>query len=433
MAVRLSLNRYAPSWAVLHCLGIPCPTTCWPREVQCPLCSSPRMDICSDLGHEGEWHVCPDCGSSGDLIQLAARAWDTDEHCAIRRLAELGVPFPPEEIAWPGVLKYLTNYVHRRRRVSDFVNNRSRNFLSTSAETTRLAKELGIRWSSQGCVRRMGRFIFESNAVEMSRLLQPHVKDQATATSGSGRLFRGRKWRNLLVVPFGDFPGRVTGFLMIGRDGGPEDIVFRSVYSDRCVTRNGRNYVQVEAGLAMSEVLHQTTYRRKLFGYNVIVSVDPLAALAIQAWHLRDNKRPLPLVGAYHGSLPPTRFGNCRPVCSQHVWWCQPRRSYIFWHPRPTPELFSLACRPAGKVSLVPPPDRRRYLQPHIWLQEVQRNARPWRDVLVETLEKLPYHELPGFIEALGSRFSLFEYITGDHASAVQKILRNQTVLHTAG
>ena len=433
MAVRHSLNRYAPSFAVLPCLGIRCPTTCWPRVVQCLLCGSPRMDIYSDFDHDGEWHLCRDCGSSGDLIQLAARTWNTDEYGAVQRLAELGVPFPPEEIEWPGIQKYVTNHVDRRRRITEFVNNRSRDFLSTSAETTRLAKELGLRWSSGGCVRRMGRFIFESNVVEMSQLLQPHVKDQTTATSGSGRVFRGRKWRNVLVIPFGDFPGRVTGFLMLGRDGGPEDIVFRSVYCDRCVTRDGRNHVPVEAGLAMSEVLHQPTYRRELFGYNFIVSVNPLAALAIQSRHLRDNELPLPLVGAYDGLLPPTRFGNCRPVCSQYVWWCQPRRSYIFWHPRLTPELFSLACRPAGKVSVVPPPDHRRRLLPHVWLQEVQRSARPWRDVLVETLEQLPRHELPGFIKALGSRFPLFEYVTGDYASAVQKILRNHTVLRTAG
>ena len=61
------------------------------------MCGSPRMDIYSDFDHDGEWHVCLGCGSSGDLIELAARAWDTDECGAIKHLADLGVPIPPEE------------------------------------------------------------------------------------------------------------------------------------------------------------------------------------------------------------------------------------------------------------------------------------------------------------------------------------------------
>jgi hypothetical protein len=67
--------------------------------------------------------------------------------------------------------------------------------------------------------------------VRADQLFRPHVETLGDVTNGGNRTVVGDGWGELLAIPLSDLPGRISGYLFIGRDGRMEDIVFRPLYT----------------------------------------------------------------------------------------------------------------------------------------------------------------------------------------------------------
>ena len=105
----------------------------------------------------------------------------------------------------------------------------------------------------------------------------------------------------MLVIAFQDLPGRICGFLFIGRNADPAagDLVYKPLKfgSSRQGTR--------QAGLAMLPSL--LAEPSPLLGDKAFVMTDPFVALRLQLRYMRSQSSMLPLVLAYFGPRAATR------------------------------------------------------------------------------------------------------------------------------
>ncbi len=175
MRLNQIINNAAHWPLVATCLGAKCIPGPWPQRAPCPLCRQGYMDIHLDPVAGGEWHHCRSCSSAGNLIELAARVWKTDVPGALRQLEDRGLRFGDRRLSDGEINYYCREHVERRNRVARYAQTPTSDFIPQSSEAIRLARTLGLTWATAGRVRRMGRFIRESHAVELSGLLRPHV------------------------------------------------------------------------------------------------------------------------------------------------------------------------------------------------------------------------------------------------------------------
>ena len=73
-APRTSLNVHLPWPQTADLLGLGRADAALPARTACPLCHHRRLQVYEDGLCGGAWFACPDCGRSGDLIELAAAA-----------------------------------------------------------------------------------------------------------------------------------------------------------------------------------------------------------------------------------------------------------------------------------------------------------------------------------------------------------------------
>ena len=56
------------------------------------------------------------------------------------------------------------------------------------------------------------------------------LKKGESLNAGRGRVFKGKDWNDVLVIPFYTAPGRIHAFMFIGRDAqAPDDFVLKRV------------------------------------------------------------------------------------------------------------------------------------------------------------------------------------------------------------
>jgi len=61
-----------------------------PAVAQCPICRLGLVRIYHDHISGGQWHWCPSCGGSGDMIELAAKAWGLSITATVIKLHRIG-------------------------------------------------------------------------------------------------------------------------------------------------------------------------------------------------------------------------------------------------------------------------------------------------------------------------------------------------------
>src|SRR3954451_6741999 len=85
-------TAYVEWTSLLQTLGCPASGPALPCRVRCPVCAGRRLGVYDDRLVGGVWHHCPDCGTRGDGLDLAAAAWQCSRPVAVRRLKNLGLP-----------------------------------------------------------------------------------------------------------------------------------------------------------------------------------------------------------------------------------------------------------------------------------------------------------------------------------------------------
>jgi ssDNA-binding Zn-finger/Zn-ribbon topoisomerase 1 len=385
------VNANIAWYKLLPLLGVTVDAGSLPARVQCPLCDG-ELDLYQDSTYGGTWHHCLNCQSTGDMIELAAKKWNTDCQTTLISLERHGFSMRRNASTLDSYQQTLNLRERMRKYHSDAGVAMSQNPSELHPQLQKCDLIQGLRpavWQP-----RMGKFVGCSDYQDAQRMFRPAAKGKTSMTNGYTCLFRGKMWKHVFAIPYQDLPGHYSGWLFIGRGCAPEDYAFRPLNDDR----NAKSTPMAEAGLAMFDVLYQQTYQRELFGKAVFVFEDVLLALKLQSIHMKHHGVPLPLVATYTGTV--QNKSRQQLVRSREVWKVRPNRPYIFWHSKFSVHTINNASRCHGRVQFC---DRfhRETTWNHRWLAAAQQEAVPWQTALQDHIDTLSDPELGGLLPQL--------------------------------
>lgn len=340
-----------------------------PALVTCPLCQGHALRVYEDQAVRGAWFHCGACGAGGDGVSFAATVWKTDVAGAVTRLVAAGLLPAGSEAAVPA---YLAGVAARRQRVADFWATASRHLPGwESPGAAALARAVGVNLGIPEERWRVGMATLVGAAP--ARAVEQTFNPAGLAGGGGGgvrnrRVFVGRGWRDVLVLPYYSAAGRISGFGLVGRGGGPGDRVFAPVRSNELVARR-------DAGLYAPHAAE---------GHPTVVAVpDDVLALRLHSRHFSTSGRFLGLVAWTDDGTNATG----RPC-----WQQLNGKRVVHW----VRDIDAAVVRQAfffdADVSTAGPEhaDREaflaycRQLDPPDLLRRVARAARPWRYALAD-------------------------------------------------
>ena len=381
-----SLNSLVP-WAILlDQLELAVPPPVLPARAQCPLCKQEQLIITEDYLAGGQWFRCRNCKKSGDMIELAAKAWGLSIPGTVIKLSQNGFDLPVDDATVHG---YLTGHIEYREQLRKLWRQAQSYIYHDSITLRWLLSELRLphefpmeRWDA-GPAKILG----GERCITIEETLLPESvvccgNEQVPRCRSSRRVFKGGGWKEALMLPFYTAPGRLCAFGFLGqRKNGRTDYVFRHLNVTPFVNQPVR-----EAGLA----LHPDTRKLAVEWQHTVFAVsDPLVYLQLQLGQFQHSKLPLPLVlwqdvaGKPHVRTHDAweMFGNCR---------------IVFWDPALTLPTLRQAIAVDGWIATCGPrrdgaEELRDYLYrclPTILCGQLQKHALPWPKALAKAMRK---------------------------------------------
>lgn len=367
----LALNMFVTPSTVLRLMGVEPPSEALPLTVHCPFCRRPRLTFYEDTILGGAWHYCFHCQRAGDSIDLLSAVWDMSTQGTVERLVREGIPLPATATTPEAVSRYITAGPHQWRSAEMFwkqckeyyATQRKSRQLNILREAFRLYSDaVGKLWKDGP-----GRFLGASHLSNANATLTHGPLDPVFPQ-------KTRPWKDALVLPFNDVPGRICGFWLAARSGDVNkgDVVYRTMaYGTR---------KRVEAGLYGAWAVDESGLP---YGNRVIAVWCPAMAARLQIRWLNVNQKPMPLV-AWHDS------GKYRTGLS--AWQALlPGRQLVFWCLDLDAATLHQAILADGDVSIIrldygtTPQQVDHYVrlhQPHDLGRKIIKFARPWREAL---------------------------------------------------
>jgi hypothetical protein len=360
------MSRYFGWSQVLPLLGIPVESTILPTAVRCSSCrQDSSLHIYKDTRFGGEWCHCRYCGFHGDMIELAAAAWKLDLPAALNRLRNHGIELPSTPQALRLRERYLAEVVFRRQ-VDEYWQRCRHAVLDLDNKAAQQFEQcLPILRSTERSdwLRGPGRFIGTANYRDVVRFFRQSPWTKLVR-------FTGEHWGQIAVLPFYDLPGRLTGFLFVGRNGqqAAGDYVYKPIYPDAPI-----------AGISIIDGAMQPGHPN--LGHTLFVINDPVFAIRLQLRWLKTNPRLLPLVCTYNADKLPT--GN--------VWDSWAVRDRIFWAVQRDNNFWQHAYHAGGRVSQLQITDLEQqrglnHRTPLDWLRKFKESAVSWRTAIEQHL-----------------------------------------------
>jgi len=379
---------------VLPILAIDAKPAPMPLVVRCPQCDSLRMRIYNDTTLGGHWHYCPTCKASGDMIGLAARTWKCNLTEAVSRLAAAGVSFPTEHTSSASIQRYEEHTVGVQVRCQELLEQGAEALAMGQINPSYIIQQLGLLKDQDKSYwrHRMGRFMTGATCNDALSVGRPADKGRPRAHKQCK--FAGGHWGQLIGIPFHDLPRRFMGYLYIGRQARPGLDYEFFAYDNQWST-----ILTSDIGACMYEVMDTPTAYTELFGNTIFVFNDPIHALKLQSRHMRDSDLPLPLIGTYNAKL--KRPGSTCELVTRGIWTNRPDKTFIFWSPTVSPDVFNNAARADAPVYICKSLLVTSRNPGHIWLQQIQRQARPWAEVLEAELLRMPASTACDFLAQL--------------------------------
>ena len=378
-----SLNARVPWLWLLSQLEVVVPSPVLPAIfLRCPLCGHEQLTIMEDYLAGGQWFHCRNCKKSGDMIELAAKAWGLSIAATIIKLAQLGFDLPTDAVTVRG---YLIEHVEYRKRLRQLWRQ-AQPYLYHHGTTlrsllSRLPDEFSAeRWDA-GPAKILGGELCET----IEQMLLPGSvvccgHEQVPRCRSARRIFKGGGWKETLVVPFYAAPGRICGFGFIGRQGDMlKDYVFRHANVTPFINQPYR-----EAGLAMHPDVRELAVD---WQHTVFAVSDPLAYLQIQLRQFEHSNFPLPLVLWQDWPGKPH-------VCTRDAWKMFSNCRVIFWDPSVSLSTLRQAIAINGWIADCGPRRNeeekfREYLwrfTPTMLCRHLQKRARPWPKALAKAM-----------------------------------------------
>jgi len=315
------------------------------------------------------------------MIELAAAVWDVPPAVAVRRLAADGIPIPKDRIDPATINKYVVDHPEYRGRVNALWNKARETLPRTASPTVRglrerfrLASPMPLsRWDAGP-----GNMVGAATHLGVEKVFCPKSVYGGRCNSVA-RTFTGRGWGDLLVVPHHDLPGRVCGFLFVGRQGKTEDFVYRV---PNMSNRGAASSTPSEGGLACYWAVEHSC---GMFGDHVVACGDPFLALRLQVRHYAAAKIPLPLVA----------FRDTPGTRTRTAWQSLETKVPVLWGWRLTPSLLFQAITARGKIALTDLDDVSQgridhYIrdhEPRDIIRGLIKKALPWKDFLTRWVD----------------------------------------------
>lgn len=360
-------------------IGCTVKSSALPNLASCPICKArDQLLVFVDPTLGGEWSYCRECKFAGDMITLASETWKLGIPSTLRKLSST------EDIATAlsdqrAIENYNDFFYKPFRRIKEYWHKCQQNHtVADTSQLRMLQRHFNVLSNADDWAERTGRFIGSSNKVLSDAFLEPKrfanwdtYKHKSTG-SFSSKTFRGPKWKDLLVVPYWDLPGRICGFLYIGREGRLEaDFLFKSLL-------RGEAH---EAGLAMLPALLEGGH--PTFGMTKFIMTDVDIAMRFHARHGRDHFRALPLGATWDDGH----------YATAEIWKCFHPQNLVFWGTEPL-TVIDQARRANGNVSRLVVTRMEldtnlRSYTPTEWLERIRIAAVPWAAALQTYLVKL--------------------------------------------
>jgi len=306
------------------------------------------------------------------MVELVATAWNVTVPVAIRRLVKRGFPLKASEITATKVARYIKGHPAKREKVrelwrksQDFYITQPDPLLTIYREKFRLASQMSRERWKDGPGNMLGAY----TQVGIERTFSPSSVIGNRAVSSS-RIFTGGKWSTVLVTPHHDLPGRICGFLFVGRHATEKDRRFKATIPS---TRNGGK----EGGLGCYWAVEHSY---GMFDRKLVVVSDVMFALRLHIRHFATSRNALPLV-SYLDEL---------GYLTENAWASIENRTPVLWGWRLTPSLAYQAITSNGELSITPLADMSqsridhfvRNAEPRTIIQRVIKRAMPWKEYL---------------------------------------------------
>jgi hypothetical protein len=323
---------------------------------------------------DSQWFYCHDCQFAGDMIELAAAVWKMNPLNTLRKAQSIGIPLPRAVVMEGLVESYVEQRLNPRGRAKQFWDEARKFFMASESGSLRgLQHLLGVQEHLTPAWLEHGSIFIGAASLDTARSL--------FRTSHRSDLFKGKGWQDVLVIPFWDLPGRICGFLFVGRKGGVDDMIYRAAPEFVQQTR-GKCGRAIEAGTTMAMAVLQQKQRHEVFGNTVFVMDDPVAALRLQIRYMRNTSIPMPLIATY----------DKKPYQTRCVWNWLPTDDAVFWSPKQSTETLRQAKEADAKVSLLGTKlhqDELRYRArtPESWFRQVKEKTIPWQVALQKRLD----------------------------------------------
>jgi len=345
------------------------------------------------------------------MIRLAGKTWKVGTTETLKRLvvAQIGLS---EAVLSPGVISdYERDYVLYPDRLDAFWKQcQLEHGKAATPELRVLQRKFNARggddWMEKG-----GQLLGSSTKMAVDKTLHPKkVAGWMKATADlkvrgyPSRIFTGPNWKDLLVLPFNDVPGRICGFLFIGRNGEllQGDYVYRSL-----TNLAAGSMTDNEAGLAMLSSLSHGSHPR--LGNTGFCISDPHLAILLQMRHRKDRRRPRPIVASWSDDKHET----------EKIWDWLGHEDMICWAARDPIAAILNAKRCHGKVALLAVPAgelaaNMQHYTPTEWLVRMKAAARSWHVALRRYLVEASKTDVEAAFLRLGMHGrDLVEFIQG--------------------
>lgn len=380
-------------WSViLPVLGVETSSNCLPMTVRCPLCNKSNLVIYNDTKFNGSWHHCKDCNSSGDMIKLAASVWKLSVQDTVKRLLDLGLPALKESLERNSLQGYIRNKYESIDRAKAMLQTATTNLHTGVVDVSHIVQRLGFPkdYTKPYWKQRMGRFIGGIAATNAFGTFRKKSGKPNDVRGGNDRWFKGKGWKDTVVIPFEDLPGRTASLLFIGRQAEPvTDYYFHTINGSACKLI-GPGF---ESGACMYGVMDSETACPE-YDNNIFVLDDTLLALNIQWRHMRDSSLPLPMVGVYNTLIYGMYSEDARKRSIETVAYAtfenRPDKQFIFCSDKVSANLFNMAGRVNGKIYITRPTLGMSCPQGKAYLASAYKGARNWMLVFEQHLKNLP-------------------------------------------
>lgn len=307
------------------------------------------------------------------MIELAASAWKVSPQVAVRRLSDAGLPIPEERATADKANSYVAAYPQTRNRInafwqkaSNYIGSGEDPVLSALREKFRITSQISLKRWREGPGQMVG--AYPHLAIEKVFLPKSVIGGRAVSMQ---RMFKGRNWSTVLVVPHYDLPGRICGFYLVGRNGGSDDRVFRAPV----LKPDPVGGTQHEGGLGCYWAI-ENSYG--MLGDKIVAVADDFFALRLHVRHFATNRTALPLVS----------FVDMPRGLTRKAWQSLDTKTPVLWGWRLNPSLLFQAITSNGHLSIselsdVSPARIDHYLrgiEPAVMLRRVVKQSKPWRE-----------------------------------------------------